>query len=155
VVINRVGDEHPACIGQGFEPRSDIDPVAENVVLLGDHVAEIDADAKPDPPLLGHLGLAVGHPALDLNRASNGVHNTRKLRQEAIASVLHGTAVVFVDFRIDQLPQMRLEPLVRSFLVHPHQARIAHHIGGEDRGETAGRGHGSGSPPWSKRSSTA
>ena len=42
---------------------------------------------------------------------------------------------------------MRLEALVRTFLIGTHQARISHHIGGEDRGETAGggrSGHGSG-----------
>ena len=41
---------------------------------------------------------------------------------------------------------MRLEALERTFLVPPHQARIAGHIGGEDRGKSAGRGHRSGSP---------
>jgi hypothetical protein len=30
---------------------------------------------------------------------------------------------------------------VRSFLIRTHQARIAGHIGGEDRGEAAERGH--------------
>jgi hypothetical protein len=34
-----------------------------------------------------------------------------------------------------------------GLLIRPHQARIARHIGGEDRGKTAGRGHGSSSPP--------
>ena len=34
-------------------------------------------------------------------------------------------------------------PIRASFLVRTHQARIARHIGGEDRGKTAGRGHGS------------
>ena len=29
-----------------------------------------------------------------------------------------------------------------AFLVRTHQARIAHHIGGEDRSETAGGGRG-------------
>jgi hypothetical protein len=37
---------------------------------------------------------------------------------------------------------MRLEELVSAFLVGTHQARIPHHIGGEDRGETAGSGRG-------------
>ena len=45
---------------------------------------------------------------------------------------------------------VRLEALVRAFLVRPHQARVARHIGGQDRGETAGRGHGCGSPPCSE-----
>src|SRR5580692_2392427 len=37
---------------------------------------------------------------------------------------------------------MRLEAFVRAFLIRSHQARIAHHIRGEDRGETAGGGRG-------------
>src|SRR5580704_2397387 len=32
---------------------------------------------------------------------------------------------------------MRLEAFERAFLVRPHQPRVARHIGGEDRGETA------------------
>jgi len=42
---------------------------------------------------------------------------------------------------------MRPEAFVRAFLIGAHQARIARHIGREDRGETAGggrRGHCSG-----------
>jgi hypothetical protein len=35
---------------------------------------------------------------------------------------------------------MRFEAFVRAFLIGTHQARIADHIGGEDRGETAGGG---------------
>jgi hypothetical protein len=38
---------------------------------------------------------------------------------------------------------MRLQALERAFLVRAHQPRIARHIGGEDRGKTAGRGRGS------------
>src|SRR5580704_14519526 len=36
---------------------------------------------------------------------------------------------------------MGLEPLVRPLLIAPHQARVPRHIGGEDRGEAADRGH--------------
>jgi hypothetical protein len=39
---------------------------------------------------------------------------------------------VLPDLRIDQLPEMRFEALVRPFLVRAHQARMARHIGGED-----------------------
>jgi hypothetical protein len=53
---------------------------SEDVVALGDDIAEIDADAKPDASLVGHLGFAVGHLALDLHSAAHGVHNTRKFR---------------------------------------------------------------------------
>src|SRR5215472_16378881 len=36
---------------------------------------------------------------------------------------------------------MGLKPLVRPLLIHPHQARLPRHVGGEDSGETPDRGH--------------
>jgi hypothetical protein len=81
VVVNRIGDEYSAGLGQGLQPRCDIHPVAENVVLLNDHVAEVDADAEPDPLLLRHLGLALGHATLDLHSAAHGVDNAHELSQ--------------------------------------------------------------------------
>jgi len=48
---------------------------------------------------------------------------------------------VLGDLRLDQLPQMALEPRVRAFLIGRHQARIARHIGSEDGSEAADRGH--------------
>src|SRR5205814_4849108 len=59
-----------------------------------------------------------------------------------IAGGLDDAPVMLADFRIDQFAQMRLEALVRAFLIGTHQARITHHIGGEDRSETAGYGRG-------------
>jgi hypothetical protein len=49
---------------------------------------------------------------------------------------------VLRDLRLNQLAEMRLEPLVRALLIRPHEARVPRHIGGEDRGEAADRGHG-------------
>jgi len=56
--------------------------------------------------------------------------------------------VILADLRIDHFAQMRLEAFVRAFLIGAHQARIAHHIGGENRGQSTGggRGHCSGRP---------
>jgi hypothetical protein len=110
-------------------------------VFLNDHVAEVDADAKPNAPIVRHLRLAVDHPALNLSGAAHCVHNTWKFRQQAVAGVLYDAAPVLLDFRINHLPEMRFEALLRALLVNSHQARIADHISGEDRGETADRGH--------------
>jgi hypothetical protein len=59
------------------------------------------------------------------------------------------------DLRIDQLVEMRLEAFVGPFLVCFHKARIARNVGGEDRGETAGRGHSSGWPTCFEGSASA
>jgi hypothetical protein len=52
------------------------------------------------------------HPALDLHGAAHGIHHTRKFRQEAVALVLYDPAPVLGDLRINQLPEMRFQPLV-------------------------------------------
>ena len=44
---------------------------------------------------------------------------------------------MLLNFRIDQIAEMRFQPFVRPFLVLAHQPRVARHIGGKDRGETA------------------
>src|SRR6516164_6806197 len=41
---------------------------------------------------------------------------------------------------------MRFQVFVGALLIGTHQARVSRHIGGEDRGEATGRGHGSAGP---------
>ena len=49
---------------------------------------------------------------------------------------------MLADLRINEVDEMRLEALVRAFLVSAPQARLPRRIGGEDRGEAAGGGRG-------------
>ena len=146
LVPHDAADADAAGLRERFQPRRDIDAVAEDVLALGDDVAKVDPDAKPDAPLFGHLCIAVEHPALDLPGAADRVDDASEFRQHAIASGLDDAAAMPGDGRIDQLLEVRSEVLVGAFLVRFHQARIARHVSGEDRGETAGRGHGSGWP---------
>jgi hypothetical protein len=53
LVVNHAGNADPAGLGERFQPRRDIDTVAEDVVALGDDVAEIDTDAPADALLFG------------------------------------------------------------------------------------------------------
>ena len=48
-----VGDAHAARLGDPLETRRDIDAVAENIVVVEDDVADMDADAKLDPRSAG------------------------------------------------------------------------------------------------------
>ena len=97
--------------------------------------------AKPDLALLGHLRLAVDHSALNLHGAAYCVDHAGELRQETVADVLHGTATVLGDLRLDQLAEMRLQAFVRALLILAHQPRVAGHISGENRGKAAGLAH--------------
>ena len=55
-------------------------------MFLNNHVAEIDPDAKFDALLGWDSGVALAHCALHLDRATHGVNDTRKFRQEAVAT---------------------------------------------------------------------
>jgi hypothetical protein len=104
-------------------------PGAEDVVLLNDHVAEVDADAELDPLLCRGLRVALGHVALDLRSAPDGINHACELGNEAIARVLDNPPAAFRDLRIDECCEMRFQALVRALFVDTHKPRIPRHIG--------------------------
>ena len=70
------------------------------------------------------------------------VDDAGEFRQHAVAGGLDDPPVMLADLRIDEFDEMRFDTFVRAFLARAHQARIAYHIGGKDRGETVGGGRG-------------
>src|SRR6266851_4075906 len=141
VVINRIGDEHPAGISQAFDPRGNVDAVAIEVVALDDHVTEIDADAQLDAAVRADIRVPLRDCLLHRDGTAHRVDDAGKLDQHAVAGGLDDAAVVLGDLRIEELTTQRFEAFERAFLVRPHQPRIPRDFGGEDRGETAGLAH--------------
>ena len=139
--MDRIGDEHPAGIGQGFDPRGDVDAVAIEIVALDDHVAEIDADAQFDAVVRRDACVPLGHRLLHRDGAAHRIDDAGKFNQQAVAGGLDDAAPVLRDLRIEKLAAQRLETIERALLVPPHQPRIPRHIGGQDRGKTAGLTH--------------
>ena len=137
LIAHRARDADAAGLGEHFEARRDVDAVAEDVVVLDDHVAEIDADAELYPPRRRDVGVAPRHPALDLGSAQHGVGDAVELDQHAVAGGLDDAAAVLGDGRIDQFDPMGLETRERPRLVDLHQPTVADHVGGEDRREPA------------------
>jgi hypothetical protein len=113
----------------------------EDVVLLGNYVAEIDADPELDRLFEWRARVAFSHASLHLDGAAYGIDHARELAKEAVTSILYDPAPVLLDLRLNQLPEVRFEPFVCPFLIRPHQARVPRHVGSEDRGEAADRGH--------------
>ena len=110
-------DADPTGLWQPFQSRRNIHAIAEDVVLLNDHIAEVDADAKLDPLGSRNGGVAPGHPPLHLNRTAHGVDDALELGKETIAGVLYDPAPVLRDLRIDQFPEVAFQPLVRPLLI--------------------------------------
>ena len=103
LVPDDAADANPAGIGQGFQPRRDVDAVAEDVLALRNYIAEVDAHSELDPLLDWSSRIALDHPALHLDPAAHSIDDARELGQKAVAGVLHDPAAVFGDLRIHQL----------------------------------------------------
>ena len=144
--MDRARDADPARFGQRFEPRRDVDAIAQNVAILGDHVAEIDADAIADAPVVVEIPLAVEHAALHLGGAAHRIDDAGEFRQQPVAGGLDDAALMFADFGVDPVAAMRPEAIEGPFLIGPDQTRIARYVSGKYRRQTADRSHHSVSP---------
>ncbi|MCY1231172.1 hypothetical protein D9M72_436100 [compost metagenome] len=133
---HRGGHADAADIGQLLDARGDVDAVAEDVVVLEDDVAEIDADAEFDPPVLRHVAVAPLHALLDLDRAFDRIGHALELDQHSVAGGLDQPALVLGDRRIDELDAVGSEPRKRARFVGFHQPTVAGHIGRQHCGES-------------------
>jgi hypothetical protein len=118
-----------------LEPRGNVDAVAEHIALFDDDVANVDADAELDATLARKGGVALCHPVLHGNRAGDCFDDRRKRKQEAVTDGLDDLPIVRGNERINQLRAVRFQRQQRAFLVRAHEARIAHHVGGNDGSE--------------------
>ena len=133
--MRRFGNHHPAGIGQRFEPRRDIHPIAiDRAVGLLDDIAKIDADAKPHAPVLGHIFVGLRQPLLDRDRALYRLDDAGKDRQYTVAGGIDNAPAA----RLDALAKHRargIERRHRGAIVIRHQPRITRHVGGHYRGD--------------------
>jgi hypothetical protein len=68
------------------------------------------------------------------------LNRTWKFDQEPVAGCLHKATAAPADSGIENSLSDFDQPRERSLFIYVHQARVAHHVRSEDRGEAAG-GH--------------
>ena len=78
----------PARFREALETGRHIHAVAEDVAAVDDDIADIDANAELDPPLLRHVGIPLEHAALDLDGTAQRIDHARELGQHTVAVVL-------------------------------------------------------------------
>ena len=93
----------------------------------------------------GVVGVAPGHQLLDGDCAFDRGDDGGKLEQEPVARRLDDAPAEARHDRPRRLAMLS-NAKRRPRLVLAHQARVADDVGGEDRGEAAGRRHSSGTP---------
>ena len=126
------GNADAARIGERLEPRRDIDAVAIDVVAVDDDVAEIDADPQLDCRFAWRQ-YARSDSVLNVDSAFDRVDDARELNQRSVADQLDDAAITGSDRGIEEAFAKVLQCGERAGLVAGHQARIADHIGGQNR----------------------
>ena len=132
--VGVVGYADAAGLSDTFEPRGNIDAVAEYVAVLDDDVADMDANAEFDALVLRHRRVTLDHAVLNFNGTARGVDGACELNQDTIAGPLDDAAAMIRDLRFQELAPMSIEPRQRAFLVGSHQAAVAGDVAGEDSG---------------------
>ena len=137
MIVGGAGDAYAARLADALEPRRDIDAVAQNILAVDQHVAEIDADAVEDASGLGNARVAFGHLLLHANRAFDRRDDGRKFQQHAVAHRLDEPPAECANDRRRRLAMVPHRARRPRFVL-AHQPRVADDVGGEDRGEAAG-----------------
>ena len=111
-----------------FETRCNIDAVAKDIVVFDDDITDVNADAKFDPLVLRHIGILLGHAALDFDGAAYGIDGTGKLDEHAVAGILDDASAMISDFGIEKRFSESFQLRQRAFFVASHQAARARDI---------------------------
>jgi hypothetical protein len=78
----------------------DVDPVAEQVAVVGNHVAEVDPDPEADAPVVRRRRVAVEHAPLHLDGTAHRLDRARELDQETVAGGLDDAAAMLADLGV-------------------------------------------------------
>jgi hypothetical protein len=104
-------------------------------VAFLDHIAEVDADAKLDPPLSRQPGIALDHGVLHLDGATHRIHNAAKFGEHSITSALDDATVIDGDRWINDITTKRPEPGQGPLFVCSSQPAKADDVGSEYSGK--------------------
>ena len=102
LVVHIARNENAPRFGESLQACRDVDAVAIDIVAVADDVADIDADAELNAALRRHLGIALGHASLHVDRAAHRIDYAREFQQQAVAGRLDDAAVMFGDLGVDQ-----------------------------------------------------
>ena len=137
LVAHDAADADAARARQRLEAGGDVDAVAIDVLPVLDDVAEIDADAKLDPPVGRLLDVAQRHLALHVDGAAHRVDDAGELDEQPVAGDPDDAAAVLLDHRVGELAAQHPQPLEGALLVLADKPRVADDVRCQDRGQSA------------------
>jgi hypothetical protein len=91
---NAGGDQNASRLRHCFQAGRNVHSVAEDVVTIDDDIAEIDASALLDAPLLGSVGLSFRDCSLYSHGTVKGIDDAAEFHKQAIPSGLNDASAV-------------------------------------------------------------
>ena len=137
LVAHDAADADAAGFGHRLEPRGNIDAVPVDVAVVDYDIADINTHAQVDATVGRGGGCALGHPALDFDRAAHRVDDARELDQYAVAGGLDDAAAVLGDLGVEKAGAQFLEIAQRALFVHAHQPAVAGDVSRHDGRQAA------------------
>ena len=138
LLVDTARNTDAARIGERLKAFGDIDPVAEQVALFDDHVAQIDADAEQHPLRFRCCLVEQPDRSLNLETGLESIDCARKFGDDAVASSAKGAASTTRNSSNNYVPPLA-ERSQRAFLVLAHLSRKADRIRDQDRCEFSWR----------------
>ena len=84
MVKNGTRDANRAGLRETLQPGRYVNAIAVDIIAIDDHVAEVDADAKDDPPIFRDVGIAFAQAVLKCHGALHGIYHTRDPPKEPV-----------------------------------------------------------------------
>ena len=119
-----------------MQSGGDVDTIAVNIIVLDDHIAQVDADAYLHATVRGHPNVTHCDVTLCGNRTAHRVNDARELHQYPVTHQFDDTAAVLSNSGCEQLLAQRLDREKRAGFVHAHEPRVTYHVGNEYSSET-------------------
>ncbi len=94
LIVDGLRYANSASLGELFEANGDVHAGTVKIVLLGDHVPQVNADAELHPSGLWDGRVALGNLVLDLDGAANGLNNAWELGDDAVACAAEDVPVM-------------------------------------------------------------
>src|SRR5215203_7419081 len=95
------------------------------------HITHMDADAKPELPVLRNPLVLLPQPLLYLHRTLNRLDHTRELREHTVSRRVGYAAPVLAYEAVHDFSVSRERPQRRHFVL-THKTRVSRHVGRED-----------------------
>jgi hypothetical protein len=90
--IGIIGNADPARVSDALKAGSNVNALAEDVIVIENDVTDVNADTEFDPLILRYGGILLGHAALDFNRMAHRIDGAGKLDQHAVTGRLDDVA---------------------------------------------------------------